>query len=148
MAFNVTIVYNGPIVDNDVRVGTNIPRYFEPANSYVDLPVMTEGFENADQLGDKGTYGKSIYATNVEGQGFLPGLLPMNSAASKYAWFEQAIFAAKEAEKAGTANAGVTFTIETSDEQIYWLQQARGLEDQGFVVTVAEAEDEAEPGNP
>lgn len=142
MAFTVTIVYNGPIVDNDVRIGTSIPRYFEPANSYVDLPVMTEGYENANALGDKGTYGKSIYATNVEGQGFLPGLLPANSAASKYAWFDQAIYAAKAAKDAGTSNNGVEFTIETADEQIYWLQQARGLKDQGFEVTVEEIEEE------
>ena len=143
MAFNVTIVYNGPIVDNTVRVGTNIPRVFEPTNSYVDLPVMTEGYDNSTaQLGDKASYGKSIYATNVDGQGFLPGLIPMNSAASKYAWFEQAIFAAKEAEKAGTANNGVTFAIETSDEQIYWLQQARALKDQGFTVTVEAVEED------
>lgn len=137
MATTVTIIYNGPIVD-EIRPGTSIPRYFEPTNSYVDLPVMTEGFENTDQLGDKGTYGKSIYATNVEGQGFLPGLIPMYSNTQKYAMFEQAVLAAKAAKDAGETNEGITFDITEGgyEAELYWKQQGRALKDEGFEVTV------------
>ena len=143
MATTVTIVYNGPIVDT-IRPGTSIPRYFDPANSYVDLPVMTEGFDNSvAQLGDKASYGKSIYATNVKGNGALWGLLPIFSGTQKYAMFEQAIFAAKAAEDAGTSNDGVTFDITSGgyEEQLYWEQQGKALEDQGFVVTVTTEDD-------
>ena len=133
----VTIIYNGPIVD-EIRKGASIPRYFAPADSYVDLPVMTEGFANADQLGDKGSYGKSIYATNVDGQGFLPGLIPMYSNTQKYAMFEKAVFAAKAAKDAGTANTGVSFEITGYEEELYWEQQGRALADEGFVVTLGE----------
>lgn len=136
---NVTIIYNGPIVE-EIRKGANIPRIFVPTTSYVDMPVMTEGYENTDQLGDKATYGKSIYATNVDDQGFLPGLLPMFSSTQNLVQFENAIFAAKAAKDAGTTNEGVTFAIEASEE-LYWVQIGKGLADEGFTVTVEPDED-------
>lgn len=139
MATNVTIIYNGPIVD-EIRKGASIPRYFAPADSYVDLPVMTEGFENKDGLGDGESYGKSIYATNVDGQGFLPGLIPMNGQTTKFAQFQLAIFAAKEAEKNGAENTGITFEIDGYEEEIYWIQQARAMADQGFYTKVGDQE--------
>lgn len=137
MATNVTIVYNGPIVDEGIRQGANIPRLFVPDNSYIDLPVYTEGFDNSTlQLGDKESYGKSIYATNVDGQGFLPGLLPMKSNTTKFAQFERAIIAAKAAADAGTTNEGITFTIEGYEDEIYWSQIGNDMKDQGFEVTI------------
>lgn len=139
MATNVTIIYYGPIVD-EIRQGASIPRYFAPLNSYVDLPVMTEGFANEEGLGDGESYGKSIYATNVDGQGFLPGLIPMYSNTTKYAQFQLAIFAAKEAEERGAENTGVTFEIDGYEEEIYWIQQGRALADQGFYTKVGDKE--------
>ena len=136
MATSVTIVYTGPIVDA-VRKGANIASIFVPANSYIDTPVFTEGFDNSVlQLGDKGSYGKSIYATNVWGIDALPGLIPMNSTTAKFAEFERAVFAAKAAEEAGEENTGVTFEIQGYEEELYWNQIARGLDGQGFEVTV------------
>ncbi len=136
----VTIVYTGPIVD-EIRKGMNISAIFEPENSYIDSPVYTEGFDNSTlQLGDKASYGKSIYATNVWGLGSLKGLIPMNSTTVKFAEFERAIFAAKEAEAAGTTNEGVTFEVTGYEEELYWNQIARGLEGQGFTVTVSSSE--------
>lgn len=136
MATSVTIVYTGPIVD-EIRKGMHIPAVFVPDNSYVDSPVFTEGFDNSTlQLGDKASYGKSIYATNVWGMDFLKGLIPMNSNTSKFAEFERAIFAAKDAEAAGQENVGVTFNVEGYEEELYWTQIARGLDGQGFTVTV------------
>ena len=138
MAKSVTIVYTGPIVD-EIRKGMNIASVFEPANSYIDTPVFTEGFDNTDlQLGDKESYGKSIYATNVWGLGALHGLIPMNSTTVKFAEFERAIFAAKEAEAAGEENQGVTFEIEGYQEELYWEQIARGMDGLGFTVTISD----------
>lgn len=139
MATNVTIIYYGPIVD-EIRKGASIPRYFAPVNSYVDLPVMTEGFDNVDDLGDGESYGKSIYATNVDGQGFLPGLIPMYGNTTKFAQFQMAIFAAKEAEEKGAENTGVTFSIDGYEEEIYWCQQGRALADEGFYTKVGDKE--------
>ena len=134
----VTIKYTGPIVD-EIRPGMSITRYFAPTNSYVDSPVYTEGFANEDMLGDKGTYGKSIYATNVDGQGFLPGLIPMYSNTTKFAQFERAILAAKAAEDAGEENTGITFEITGYEEEIYWSQISKPLADQGLEVTISDS---------
>lgn len=140
MATSVTIVYTGPIVDT-IRKGENISAIFEPKGSYIDTPVFNEGFDNSVlQLGDKASYGKSIYATNVWGFAGLPGLIPMNSTTAKFAEFERAIFAAKAAADAGETNNGVTFEINGYEEELYWTQIARGLEGQGFTVTVDSSE--------
>ena len=72
----VKIVYTGLVVD-EIRPGMNIPRVFLPTSSYIDTPVFTQGYENKDGVGDGQSYGKSIYATNVDGWGKLFGLLPM-----------------------------------------------------------------------
>ena len=45
MSTTVTIIYKGPVVD-EIRQGMNIPRLFNPDNSYVDSPVYTEGYPN------------------------------------------------------------------------------------------------------
>lgn len=139
MATNVTIIYTGVIAD-EIRKGANIPRIFAPVNSYVDTPVFTEGFENKDALGDGESYGKSIYATNVDGQGFLAGLLPMKSFTGKMAQFERAILAAKEAEEKDAENTGITFEIDGYEEEIYWNQIAGSIYDQGFYVKVGDKE--------
>lgn len=139
MATNVTIIYNGPIVD-ELRKGANICRIFEPNNSYVDLPVFTEGFDNKDELGDGESYGKSIYATNVDGQGCIPGLIPMNGNTTKFAQYQRAIFAACDAEATGAENTGITFSIDGYEEEIYWTQIARNMVDQGFYTKVGDQE--------
>lgn len=128
MATNVTIIYTG-LVGDEIRKGMEIARYFYPRNSYVDSPVYTEGFENKDQLGDKESYGKSIYATNVEGFGELPGLAPMFSNCTKFAEFERAYLAAKAAEEAGEENTGITFSVDGYQEELYWIQQGRAAAD-------------------
>ena len=69
---NVKIIYTGAIVD-EIRNGAEIARYFLPNNSYVDTPVFTKGYANEEGVGDGKSYGKSIYATNVEGWGSVNG---------------------------------------------------------------------------
>lgn len=137
---NVTIIYSGPVVDDIVRKGMSIPRYFEPRNSYVDSPVFTDGFNNTDNLGDGESYGKSIYATNVDGWGDLPGLIPMEANTTRFAQYQRAIFAAKEAKDAGTKNEGITFAIEGYEEVIYWTQIGRNMVDEGFYTKVGDEE--------
>lgn len=139
MATTITIIYTGPIVE-DIRKGMEIARYFEPTNSYVDSPVFTDGYANESAVGDKKTYEKSIYATNVEGWGQLDGILPTASASVKLAQYERAVLAAAEAEKAGSANKGITFDVEGYEEEIYWNQIAPHMVDQGFYTKVGAKE--------
>lgn len=136
---NVQIIYNGPIVD-EIRKGGEIARYFSPDNSYVDTPVFTEGYENTEEVGDGESYGKSIYATNVDGWGKLAGLIPMASFNGKMAQYERAVFAAKDAEDAGEENEGITFEIEGYEDEIYWNQIAPNMVDQGFYTKVGDKE--------
>ena len=135
MATNVKIIYTGAVVDL-VREGASIMRIFKPDNSYVDLPVFTDGYANASTVGDKGTYGKSIYATNVPGWGKLVGLLPMASTTTKFAQFERAVLAKFNAEQAGTENTGITFSVDGYQEEIYWNQIAANMWQDGFYIEV------------
>lgn len=137
--FNVTIIYNGPATEVD-REGDSIFRFFVPQNSYVDTAVYTEGYANEEQVGDKGTYGKSIYATNVDGFGEFKGLAPMKSTTVKFAMFERAVLAAIDAEKAGEENTGVTFEIEGYEEKLYWEQMGDNMKDMGFATTIADGQ--------
>lgn len=127
----VKIIYTG-ITADIVRDGASIPRYFAPQNSYVDTPVFTEGYANSSKVGDKETYGKSIYATNVDGWGTLEGLSPMASTTTKFAQYERAYNAAVEAEAAGTENAGISFEITGYEDEIYWNQIAANMADRFY----------------
>jgi hypothetical protein len=126
MATTVKIIYTGTVVDI-VRAGSSISRIFVPNNSYVDSAVFVEGYANADAVGDEGTYGKSIYATNVEGLGALAGLAPMASTTVKFAEFEQAILAGDD---------GITFSIDGYEDELYWNQIAANMWQQGFYIEV------------
>ena len=139
MATNVTIIYAGRVGD-EIRMGESIPRYFAPTNSYVDTPVFTEGFANVNNLGDGESYGKSIYATNVDGMGELNGLLPMKSFTGKLAQFERAILAAKEAKDKGAQNTGITFQITGYEDELYWNQIAGVMYPQGLYIKVGDKE--------
>lgn len=139
MATNVQIIYTGPVVDAD-RVGQSIYRMFEPTGSYVDSNVFENGYTNPGSVGDGNSYGKSVYATNVDGWGSLPGLLPMASSVVRFAEFEQAIFAAKAAQDAGTTNEGITFAVDGYQEELYWNQMAPNFVPQGFYIKVGDKE--------
>ena len=137
----IKIKYNGPVADFE-RKGMNIPRVFEPINSYIDTPVFTEGYPNEDSVGDGETYGKSIYATNVDGLGAGPGLLPMNSTTVKFAQFERAVMFAAEAAEKEEENTGITFNIDDDnyEEQIQWEQMSRNMATRGFYIKVGDKE--------
>jgi len=138
MATKIKIVYNGPVVDI-IRNGMEIARIFTPNASYIDSDVYVNGLEVEGSEAAEQIYGKSIYATNVEGWGSLPGLLPMASTTVPFAQFERAVAAAAAAKAAGTENAGVEFEVEGYKEELYWNQMADNMKDQGFEVTVTPA---------
>lgn len=167
MAKNVTIKFVAPVEDA-IRPGMNIPPYFTADNSYVDSKAYVDGVP-ASKDPEYAGYGKSVYATNVTGWGALPGLKPLETNTTRFAWFARAVEVAaaaavtadaagkaavaaltdptpEEAEAAyaaayntafGTANTGVTFAIDTADEEIYWLQMGDALAADGFTVTIA-----------
>lgn len=127
MATTITIKYNGPVVDI-VRNGMEIARIFYPESSYIDSDVFENGHED--------DYGKSIYATNVDGWGNLPGLLPMAHTTVPFAQFERAVAVAAAAKASGGKNEGITFEVEGYKEELYWSQMAANMVDQGFEVTI------------
>lgn len=142
MATSVTIKFVGPASGDIVRKGMSIPRYFAPQNSYVDSPVYMEGFDpTADGNYAEGeAYGKSIYATNVDGWGNFPGLAPMASTTTKFAQFERAVLVAIEAKKNDEENKGITFEVEGYEEEIYWTQIGRQMAPEGFYIKVGDEE--------
>ena len=135
MATTVKIIYTGPAVDV-VREGASISRIFTPDNSYVDTAVFTDGYANEDAVGDKGTYGKSIYATNVPGWGTLKGLAPMASTTTKFAQFQRAVLAGSE---------GLTFSVDGYQEDIYWNQIAANMWQEGYYIEVGDNKYGIEP---
>lgn len=141
MATEIKIVYTGP-VSEEIRAGMQIPRFFAPQNSYVDSAVYTEGYDPTAEgnYADGEAYGRSIYATNVDGWGRLPGLLPMASTTVKFAQYERAAMAAAEAELAGEENAGIEFEVEGYEEEIYWNQIAPHMVALGFYTKVGDKE--------
>lgn len=144
MSVAVKIIYTGAIVD-EVRDGAQIARYFAPQNSYVDTPVFTDGYANEDAVGDKNSYGKSIYATNVDGWGTANGILPSASATNKFVQFERAKLAAAAAKEAGTANTGIEFEIDGYEDEIYWNQMATNMYQEGFYIEVGDNKYGTEP---
>lgn len=167
MAKNVTIKFVAPAEDA-IRPGMSIPPYFAPENSYVDSNAFVNGVP-ASVDPEYAGYGKSVYATNVAGWGYLPGLKPLANTTTRFAWFARAVDVAAAAtitaDAAGkaavaalddpteeealaaytsayntaftAANVGVTFSITTADEEIYWLQMGDALAVDGFTVTIA-----------
>lgn len=140
MATKVKIVYNGPVVDI-IRNGMEIARIFTPNNSYIDSDVYVNGLKMEASDAEEEVYGKSIYATNVDGWGTLPGLLPMASTTVPFAQFERAVAVAAAAKADGGENEGIEFEIEGYKEEIYWDQMAKNMVDQGFEVTIGADEE-------
>lgn len=142
----VEIIYTGP-VSEVVRPGMPISRIFLPNNSYVDSPVFTEGYPVDAKEEDK-EYGRSIYATNYDGRGILPGLLPMAHTTTRFAQFERAVIAAADAVAKEEENKGITFDIgDDYKEELYWVQMAKNMVELGFYIKVGDVEYGEKPGN-
>lgn len=144
----ITIVYTGRPAD-EIRIpAKEIAPIFYPDVSYVDLPIMTDGYANKDSVGDKKKYGKSIYATNVQGLGTGLGIPPLTSAPIPFAYFEKAIAVAIKAEKYGKENKGVELTVDDNKSVLYFEQMAKNLVDQGFYTKVGDEEYGVAPAKP
>lgn len=128
MSTTVTIIYTSVKGDVD-RDGLPIARIFTPDNSYVDSEVFVSGHGS--------DYGKSIYATNVDGWGELAGLIPMASTTVKFAEFELAVKSAIESIL-NKGVSGISFDIDGYEDEIYWNQMATNLVDQGFYVKIGD----------
>ena len=113
----VTITYTKPVAQ--VRDGEPIVRFFGTEPSYVDSDP----------------YEGSVYDTNVSGWGKLWGLLPLASSPIKLAYFEEAIMAAIEAEKAGQVVPSISVEVEGNNDLLWWKQMAPNLEEQGYTVS-------------
>ena len=134
MAYTVTIKYVAP--DQEAcQVAMPIASIFQPCGSYVDSAVMVDGGPIRD--GEENIYGKSIYATNVNGWGeievkepFASTSIPMPVALAQ---FKLAVADAID----GTGDGVFTFDVEDYKEAVYYATIGEQMADQGFQVTVA-----------
>lgn len=132
MAYTVKITYLGVETDPE-RIAAPICRIFAPTNSYIDTVAYTEGYHNSLTTGDiADVYGKSIYATNVDGWGSLPEVEPFASTSIP---FPVPLAQFKMAVVGGTDNS-VSFDVEDYKEAFYYMEVGKALEDQGFQVKV------------
>ena len=132
MSYSIRITYRGVETDPD-RIIAPICRIFKPDNSYVDTQVFTEGGPiPGDDVDAKIKYGKSVYATNVDGWGRADSAEPFISTSIP---FPVPLAQFKLAMVGGTDHS---VTIETDDykEAFYYQQIGYALEDQGFEVEV------------
>ena len=137
MSYTIKITYKGVEADASSIVAP-ICRIYHPANSYIDTAVYTQGGpitkngQPADKIGDVDpNYGKSVYATNVEGFGEIADPDLFASASIPFpvplAQFKLAMVADGE---------GVTIETDDYKEAFYYQQVGLALADQGFVVDV------------
>ena len=147
MSYTIKITYKGVEADASSIVAP-ICRIYHPANSYIDTAVYTQGGpitkngQPADKIGDVDpNYGKSVYATNVEGFGEIadPDLFATASIPFPIplAQFKLAMVADA---KDGEGHPQVTIETDDYKEAFYYQQVGLALADQGFVVEVKKNE--------
>lgn len=143
--YNVLIKFTG--VNSEelfANLHTQICSIFQPVNSYVDSPAYVEGYPNTGSTGTEGTYGKSIYSTNVEGWGELPLMepfattsIPMSTALAQFklAMVGEDLLDDEE----NVIGKKVEFQVEDYKEAFYYKTLGTQLADQGFEVEVTAA---------
>lgn len=146
MAYTVTIKYKG--VSGEVAIEpAPIARLWNPKGSYIDSAVYENGLE--------GVYGKSVYATNVEGWGEIAPVSPYDSTSIPYpvalAQFKLATVGEDllndDDEVIGKQ---VSFDVDDYKEAFFYKTLGEQMADQGFEVTVEKAnatEAPADEGN-
>lgn len=134
MAYTVTITYNG-VAKPELKFADPISALYCPTGSYIDSAVYTEGYPVGAEEADK-KYGKSIYATNVDGFGNLAVKEPYATTSvpmsSPLAQFKLAVVG-EETEEGGHK---VEFDVEDYKEAFYYMQLGEQMADQGFAVEV------------
>lgn len=142
MAYTVIIKYTKPTKEAD-KVVASIFRYFAPMSSYIDTAVYEEGYPVGEETK---VYGKSVYATNVDGFGEV-GLIPPYNEVTVPVPFPGPMHYFTFATQA--EDGQVKFTVDSWKDAMYYKEIGADLKDQGFDITVieqeagtAEAEDE------
>ena len=143
MSYTIKITYKG-VETEASKIVSPICRIYRPDSSYVDTQVYTQGGPiTADgqpvaAIGDVDpNYGKSIYATNVDGFGTVPSPEPFATTSVPFpvplAQFKLAMVSA---EKDDDGNPYVEFDVADYKEAFYYSQVGVALVDQRFEVTV------------
>ena len=143
MSYTIKITYKG-VETEASKIVSPICRIYRPDSSYVDTQVYTQGGPiTADgnpvaAIGDVDpNYGKSIYATNVDGFGSVPSPEPFATTSVPFpvplAQFKLAMVSTEKDEE---GNLYVEFDVEDYKEAFYYRQVGVALADQGFEVTV------------
>lgn len=128
MAYTVTITYKGPEVES-LQVVNPICRLFEPTKSYVDTEA----------------YAGTVYDTNTKGWGKIDLMEPYATTSFPFpvplAQFKLAIVG-EDVKKNGkpTGAKQTSFTVDSYSEAFWYIQAGESLKDQGFTVTVEEAD--------
>lgn len=135
MAYSVKITFAG--ISQDVeRLADPICRTFTPDGSYADSAVFVEGNPVGADATDK-KYGKSVYATNVDGWGDIEVKEPFASTSIPFptalAQFKLATVA-DDIDDEG--HPFVEFDVEDYKEAFYYKEVGAAIADQGFVVEV------------
>lgn len=146
MSYTIKITYKG-VETEATKIVSPICRIYRPDSSYVDTAVYTQGGpitadgQKAASIGDVDpNYGKSIYATNVEGLGSSLSPEPFATTSVPFpvplAQFKLAMVSDKTDEN---GYSYVEITTDDYKEAFYYSQVGISLADQGFVVDVEEA---------
>ena len=157
--YNVLIKFTG-VSSEDLfaNLSAQICSVFQPVNSYVDTPAYVEGYPNTGSTGDAGEYGKSIYATNVDGWGNVPLMEPFASTSvpmtTALAQFKLAMVGEDLLDDdENVIGKKVEFLVIDYKEAFYYKTLGVQLADQGFSVEVTPADEgivsaEIEPEQP
>lgn len=123
MAYTVKIVYAGVPAPTNIPFVSPIAALYVPSNSYVDTPA----------------YAGTVYDTNVDGFGKLNIMEPYATTSFPFpvplAQFKLAVVGTD-----GDNGKEVEFTVDTYEEAFWYMTAGEQLKDQGFTVTVTEAE--------
>ena len=133
MAYTVKITYMG-VSAPEFEMSAPIADIFIPCGSYTRTPVFTEGYPVGEE---EKTYGKSVYATNVDGWGKLKVAEPFATTSFPFpvslAQFKLAVVSDDQDEE---GNPYVEFDVEDYKEAFYYKEAGVQLADQGFAVEV------------
>lgn len=111
---------------------------FVPTNSYVDSKIYTEGHAQATDPAVP-AYGKSVYASNVEGWGKL-GFAADPEVGIPFPSGLKNIHITKvgeEKEAEGKKYYEIEFETESYKDYLYYLELAADLKDDGYVITAS-----------
>lgn len=135
--YTVTIEYRKPVSEAVMRAVAPICRIMVPTSSYIDTAVYTQGGPvGAEDL----AYGKSIYATNVNGWGEITLPFPYDADLFPYpvplAQFSVAMVGEEILEDDVVVGHKVEFDVDDYKEAFYYIEVGSQLKDEGFTVTV------------